>query len=598
MRDLIELGCHHEMQHQELLLTDLLHGLSYNPLLPVYREPSPMPVTSEQPLSFTRHPGGLHHVGHDGFGFAFDCEGPRHRVFLEPFDLADRPVTNRDWIAFMEDGGYQTTALWLMEGWAVCQREGWDAPLYWWRQDDAWWSFTLRGAQPVNLDAPVVHVSYYEADAFARWAGARLPTEAEWEVASSSAPITGNFMESATYRPLPGGRLWGDVWEWTQSPFTPYPGFRASEGAIGEYNGKFMVNQMVLRGGSCATPKLQMRPSYRTFFYPHQRWQMLGLRLARDVAANHLPAPAGGSELERSAIAGLAAKPKRLESKWFYDAAGSELFEQITGLPEYYPTRTEIAILQERLPELTAHLPDGAALVELGSGASVKTRILLDGVPQLAAYIPMDISADFLAETAAQLQGDYPDLAIHPLAGDFMGEIAFPPALSDLKKVAFFPGSTIGNLEQPAASALLAQVRNWPGIQAFILGFDLVKDTDRLIRAYDDSQGITAAFNRNILTRLNAAAGADFDVESFAHEARWNAAARRIEMHLVSQRAQTVKLGTQTFSFAQGESIHTENSHKYTEESIREIAGNADWSVANVLTDPNRDFAVCVLVPA
>ncbi len=280
---LVELGCHHEMQHQELLVTDLLHGLSYNSLLPAYRAPEPMAVTDEIPLCFRPHDGGLSEIGYSGEAFHYDCEGPRHRTFLAPFAIANRPATNRDWIAFITDGGYETQTLWLSDGWATRQREGWDAPLYWWRQDDEWWSFTLRGPQPVALDAPVVHVSYYEADAFAHWAGARLPTEAEHEVAFRDTPIAGNFAETDAFRPLPGTGVWGDVWEWTQSPFTPYPGFRAPEGAIGEYNGKFMVNQFVLRGGSCATPAAQMRPPYRTFFYPHHRWQMLGLRLAKDV---------------------------------------------------------------------------------------------------------------------------------------------------------------------------------------------------------------------------------------------------------------------------------------------------------------------------
>ena len=280
--DLVELGCHHEMQHQELLVTDLLHAFSHNPLLPAFRDPQPMPIVNETALTFEAHDGGLVEIGHDGAGFSYDCEGPRHKTYLAPFAIANRSVTNRDWIGFMEDGGYQSQPLWLMEGWAVREREKWESPLYWWKQDGEWWTFTLRGPQPVSLDAPVVHVSYYEADAFARWADARLPTEAEWEVAAWDIPIKGNFLESEVLRPLPGDSIWGDVWQWTQSPFSPYPGFKPVEGAIGEYNGKFMVNQFVLRGGSCATPVAQMRPTYRTFFYPHQRWQMLGLRLAKD----------------------------------------------------------------------------------------------------------------------------------------------------------------------------------------------------------------------------------------------------------------------------------------------------------------------------
>ncbi|WP_339952261.1 ergothioneine biosynthesis protein EgtB [uncultured Albimonas sp.] len=279
---LVELGCHHEMQHQELLVTDLLHGLSFNPLLPVYRDPEPMPVGEEVPLTFSRHDGGLVEIGHDGEGFAYDCEQPRHPVWLAPFEIAERPVSNRDWIAFIEAGGYDAQTLWLVDGWAERERRGWDAPLYWWREDGAWWTYTLRGPQPLNLDAPVCHVSLYEADAFARWAGARLPTEAEWETAFADRPIEGNFLDGGALRPLPGGSPWGDVWEWTSSPFSPYPGFRPPEGAIGEYNGKFMANQFVLRGGSCATPSRQMRASYRNFFHPHLRWQMMGLRLARD----------------------------------------------------------------------------------------------------------------------------------------------------------------------------------------------------------------------------------------------------------------------------------------------------------------------------
>ena len=287
LAEMVVLGCHHEMQHQELLVTDLLHALSFNPLLPAIRKPEPMPTVAATPMGWTDHDGGIHRIGHEGDDFAYDCEQPRHEVLLRPYRLADRPVSNGEWIEFMQDGGYETPQLWLMEGWAAVQREGWDSPLYWWQQDGEWWTFQTRGAQPVNLAAPVAHVSYYEAEAYARWAGKRLPTEAEWEVAAQDAPIKGNFMDDGPLRPLPrrdaGDRqLYGDVWEWTQSPFTPYPGFRPPEGALGEYNGKFMINQMVLRGGACTTPREQMRASYRTFFHPDKRWQMTGLRLADD----------------------------------------------------------------------------------------------------------------------------------------------------------------------------------------------------------------------------------------------------------------------------------------------------------------------------
>jgi ergothioneine biosynthesis protein EgtB len=293
---LLELGLHHEMQHQELLLTDVLHLLAQNPLDPAYRESPPPQGGEAAPLAWWEHAGGIVEIGHGGprggNGFAYDCEGPRHRALLEPFALASRLVTNGEWLAFMADGGYEDPALWLSDGWATVQREGWRAPLYWAEDGGGQWTaMSLLGRHPVDPAAPVCHVSLYEADAYARWAGARLPKEAELEVAVAQRPIAGNLLghdtlvpqaapQAADGRPL---QLYGDVWEWTQSAYAPYPGFRAPEGAVGEYNGKFMCNQFVLRGGSCVTPDAQLRASYRNFFYPHQRWQFTGLRLAKDL---------------------------------------------------------------------------------------------------------------------------------------------------------------------------------------------------------------------------------------------------------------------------------------------------------------------------
>ncbi len=290
--ELIELGCHHEQQHQELLLTDILHLFAQNPLRPAYKDPGPVAVgeTDASPARYLRFDGGVIEIGHDGAGFAFDCEGPRHRALIEPFELADRLVTNAEWMEFMADGGYRTPLLWLSAGWAFVQSEGWTAPLYWEEREGAYWSMTLRGAQPVDPAAPAAHVSYFEADAFATWAGRRLPTEFEWEHAARREPLRGNFVDSGRLRPAPAGardgrlrQIYGDVWEWTRSAFAPYPRFHPAEGAVGEYNGKFMCGQFVLRGGSCATPLSHMRPTYRNFFPPEARWQFMGLRLARDA---------------------------------------------------------------------------------------------------------------------------------------------------------------------------------------------------------------------------------------------------------------------------------------------------------------------------
>jgi ergothioneine biosynthesis protein EgtB len=292
--ELLELGLQHEQQHQELILTDLKHLLSRNPLKPAYQKQWPLtPIRAREPR-WIRFDGGLHEIGHCGPGFAFDNEMPRHRVWLEPFEMASHPVTHGDFLRFIEDGGYRRPELWLSAGWDIVQARGWQAPLYWERNENEWRTFTLHGMVPVDANTPVCHVSLFEADAYARWAGARLPTEAEWELAAGNTALDGNFLENAALHPLasredpaPGmlSQAFGDVWEWTRSEYAPYPGFRTAAGAVGEYNGKFMVNQYVLRGGSCATPREHIRATYRNFFPADARWQFSGLRLARDSVA-------------------------------------------------------------------------------------------------------------------------------------------------------------------------------------------------------------------------------------------------------------------------------------------------------------------------
>ena len=293
IESLVELGLHHEQQHQELLLTDLKHLLSQHPGRPAYRARWPMVPVQPRPLGWFGHDGGLVEIGHepacDG-RFLFDNEAPRHQVFLEPFEIASRPVTHGEYLRFIDDGGYRRPELWLSAGWDWVRAERREAPLYWQHRGDGdWWTFTLHGMAPIDANTPAVHLCYFEADAYARWAGARLPTEAEWEHASRSVPVAGNFADRGALHPLPAAQaattqpvqMFGDVWEWTSSDYAPYPGYKPAEGAVGEYNGKFMCGQYVLRGGSCATPAGHVRASYRNFFPPSAQWQFSGLRLAR-----------------------------------------------------------------------------------------------------------------------------------------------------------------------------------------------------------------------------------------------------------------------------------------------------------------------------
>jgi ergothioneine biosynthesis protein EgtB len=283
--ELIELGLNHEQQHQELLLTDIKHALWSSPLRPEFSAETAV-SSAPSAMGWTEVEGGIHLIGHQGNGFAFDNECPQHEVLLRPFQIASRDVTNAEYLEFIEDGGYRRPELWLSEGWDVVNAEGWIAPLYWEQHDDEWWQFAHREMKRINPSEPACHISYFEADAYARWRGARLPSEPEWEIAAVRMPSKGTFLEDAIFHPQPAQgegvqQMFGDVWQWTSSPYIAYPGFQPAAGLVGEYNGKFMCNQWVLRGGSCATPRSHIRATYRNFFPAHARWQFSGLRLAR-----------------------------------------------------------------------------------------------------------------------------------------------------------------------------------------------------------------------------------------------------------------------------------------------------------------------------
>ena len=584
-RYLFTLGLHHDQQHQELFVMDLLALMAKSPLDPVAYTVEPRLGALEPANGGVEvFEGGLVQIGHEGPGFAFDNEGPAHRVWLEPFGLARDLVTNDEWIAFIEDRGYQRPEFWLADGWATVKAEGWTAPQYWRADPEGWTTMSLTGRVAVDPAAPVRHVSAYEADAFATWAGKRLPTEAEWE-------------HAATNRPEAFSNLFGEVWQHCASDYAPYPGFRPTEGTAAEYNGKFMASQRVLRGSCFATPPGHARATYRNFFYPHQRWAFMGLRLAEDAAS---PGVAGEEDADTALfraelLEGLRQPQKRASPKWFYDAEGSRLFEDITRVAEYYPTRQEAALLKAMAPELTARFGDNAVLVEFGSGASEKTRILLDAAPNLAAYVPIDISPDALGEAAKSISADYPNLEVAPVVGDFLNLPALPE-LGRGRRVGFFPGSTIGNLDREAAVEFLkvARERLDKG-SLFILGVDLAKDPAVLVAAYDDAEGVTAAFNKNLLVRANRELDADFDLDAFDHVALWNPQESRMEMHLRSATDQRVRIGKETVDFMAGETIHTESSRKYREDSVRELAEAAGWAVALFQAGPAPSVAIAVL---
>ena len=603
---LIQLGLNHEQQHQELMLTDIKHVLSCNPLYPAYLRPHPREAQPAFDLTWVDFPGGLRQIGWNGQGFAFDCEGPRHKVWLEPYRLASRPVSNGEYKAFIDDGGYERAELWLSEGWAACQNNGWRAPLYWQMNDAGDWRiFTLAGLRPINDAAPVCHVSYFEADAYARWAGKRLPTEAEWECAAADQNIDGHFVGGGAFHPLPADRpgltqMYGDVWQWTSTAYAAYPGFKPPPGAVGEYNGKFMSGQMVLRGASCVTPNDHVRASYRNFFYPPDRWQFSGIRLADDAGAraHDAPGPAAAPGSAKGflddVLSGLSKPQKTLPPKYFYDANGAVLFNAICNVPEYYPTRTEMSILRDYAADIARIIGENAMLIEYGAGSLDKVRILLDALVTPAALVAVDISEEQLLSSAEEVRQAFPDLNVLPVVADFTRAFALPDAPRPASAhVAFFPGSTIGNFEPGAAGEFLAGIAKTIGSGGgLLIGVDLKKDTQRLLAAYDDAEGVTAAFNKNVLERINRELGGDFDADLFRHVARYDADLGRIEMHLESQTTQTVTIGSHAFDFAAGETIHTENSYKYSIAEFERLAAQAGFKKRALWSDPMNDFAV------
>jgi dimethylhistidine N-methyltransferase len=605
---LVDLGIHHEQQHQELLLMDVKHVLSCSPLAPAYDAGlvAGTGAGGTATATWTAHPGGVVETGHCGEGFAFDNELPRHRSYLEPFALRDQAVTCGEWLEFMADGGYRTPELWLSDGWATVTAESWDAPLYWRRTDDGWRVFTLGGERTVEPDEPVCHVSYYEADAFARWAGHRLPTEAEWEVVASGLPVDGNLLDLHVLHPRAhtgsGPRPYGDVWQWTSSSYAPYPGGggrvqRQVHGQPVRPAGRLVCDPRGPRAGHLP----ELLPGGRPVGILGCAPGPVGVSTVAPTLEVHLTGDDLRLAMERDVRSGLTSSPKQLPPVYFYDDRGSRLFDEITRLPEYYPTRAERSILDARGPEI-ARASRAEVLIELGAGTCDKTRVLLDALRDagtLRRYVPLDVSDTTIWEASLALVEEYPGLAVSAVVGDFHRHLDVLPG-GGPRLVAFL-GGTIGNLDRPERAGFLQGLGKVLGPEdRLLLGTDLVKDRARLVAAYDDAAGVTAEFNRNVLHVLNRELGADFPPERFAHVARYNEEEGRIEMWLRSlddREVAVADLGLRV-AFAAGEEMLTELSAKFTPAGLaEELAGNG-FVVEEAWTSDGGEFQLTLAAPA
>ncbi len=586
----VELGVNHEQQHQELVVMDAKHLLSRHAFGPAMierpEEPDPDPV----PLGWRGVAGGVHEIGHDGVGFAYDNEGPRHRVFLEDLEIATRAVTVQDWLAFMADGGYRRPDLWLSDGWQAVQREGWRSPEYWWDLDGTWRTFTTAGVRPLRRAEPVVHVCFFEADAYARWAGARLPTEPEWEVAAARragparpAPRPGAAAPGPRRRGHGRRRVGVDVLGLPALPRLPTGRGRHRRVQRQVHERPARAARRLLRHplGARAAHLPQLLPGLR----PLGVLRPAARPVSWSVEVRHAPVPGRLAEDVRE---GLTRTPVEIPPKWFYDEKGSQLFDDITELPEYYPTRTEHVLLAAH----ASRLPHVGTLVELGAGYSRKTRLLLEAVrPDL--FVPLDVAEEPLRDAAARITADFPKTDVRGVVADFEDDLRPLPGEPGDRLVALL-GSTIGNFPPAPRAALLGRVRGAmdPG-DLFLLGADLLKDRARLVRAYDDAAGVTAAFNKNVLAVLARELDADLDPDDFDHVARFDEEHERIEMRLRTRRALTVRIGAldRDWCLAAGEEVLTETSAKFRVEGLHAELRSAGLEVVDtwVGVEPGRD---------